>query len=170
MNGYRRRAGFTLLELLVVIAIIGVLAAVILASLDSARDKADDARRISDVDTIIKALALYASDHGDYMYTGSGCGNGSGSGWFNNAYSGYTSTAQCLVDGGYTPAEIIDPTGARSSNTTNQNHTYMKYTCSLGTYVYASLEGQPRFVNGPTNGTCCASCDSSYGMNYWKKI
>jgi prepilin-type N-terminal cleavage/methylation domain-containing protein len=169
---YRVR-GFTLIELLVVIAIIGILSSVVLASLNAARERALDARRKSDVDTIIKALVLYDVDNGTYAGAGSGCGSGgNGSGWFNVAYSGYTSIAMCLANGGYTPTEILDPTGGRSASQTDQRHTYMKYTCASGTYVYASLTGvgENRFADGPTNGTCCDVCDTNYGMNYWRRI
>lgn len=51
--------GFTLIELLVVIAIIGILSSVVLASLNSARAKSRDARRIADVKQIQTALELY---------------------------------------------------------------------------------------------------------------
>lgn len=50
--------GFTLIELLVVIAIIGILSSVVLASLNSARAKGRDARRISDLKQIQLALEL----------------------------------------------------------------------------------------------------------------
>ena len=53
------RHGFTLIELLVVIAIIGILASVVLASLNSARRKSRDARRLADIKQIQVALELY---------------------------------------------------------------------------------------------------------------
>lgn len=62
----RRNAGFTLIELLVVIAIIGILAAVVLVSLNSARAKSRDARRVSDIHQMQTALELYYNDCGGY--------------------------------------------------------------------------------------------------------
>lgn len=56
--------GFTLIELLVVIAIIGVLASIVLASLNSARRKSRDARRITDVKQIQLALELHFDGQG----------------------------------------------------------------------------------------------------------
>jgi prepilin-type N-terminal cleavage/methylation domain-containing protein len=71
---------FTLIELLVVIAIIGVLSSVVLASLNSARGKARDARRASDMSNVVTALELYFDQNGTYPPDGypatdAGCGN-----------------------------------------------------------------------------------------------
>ncbi|HVU75597.1 MAG TPA: type II secretion system protein [Candidatus Paceibacterota bacterium] len=60
------KRGFTLIELLVVIAIIGLLSSVVLASLNGARKKGRDARRLSDMKQLQTALELYYSDHNAY--------------------------------------------------------------------------------------------------------
>jgi len=53
------KRGFTLIELLVVIAIIGILSSVVIASMNSARKKSRDARRISDISNIKTALEMF---------------------------------------------------------------------------------------------------------------
>lgn len=67
--------GFTLIELLVVIAIIGMLSSIVLASLNTARTKGQDAARISNVKSLETAMELYYNDNGGYP-TSNGSGNG----------------------------------------------------------------------------------------------
>lgn len=66
MNIKTARKGFTLIELLVVIAIIGVLASVVLASLNTARRKSRDARRVADIKQIQLALEMYFDSNEEY--------------------------------------------------------------------------------------------------------
>lgn len=60
------KAGFTLIELLVVIAIVGLLASVVLVGLNSTRTKARDARRVSDMNQMSKAMELFFNDFSSY--------------------------------------------------------------------------------------------------------
>jgi len=62
----KKSRGFTLIELLVVIAIIGILSSVVLASLNSARVKARDTKRIADVKSLQLALELYFDANAKY--------------------------------------------------------------------------------------------------------
>lgn len=85
---YKR--GFTLIELLVVIAIIGILSSIVLASLNSARKKGRDARRVSDIKQLQLALELYYDACGSYPVaaqftdtSGTGCSDG---GLVGNSY------------------------------------------------------------------------------------
>lgn len=74
----RNTLGFTLIELLVVISIIGLLSSIVLTSVNSARAKARDARRITDLNQIRTALEFYFDANG--FYPQSNCG------WDCNGY------------------------------------------------------------------------------------
>ena len=70
-----RSRGFTLIELLVVIAIIGILSAVVLASLNTARSKGNDAAVKANLNTVGTQAALYLSDNNTYGTLDNGSGN-----------------------------------------------------------------------------------------------
>jgi prepilin-type N-terminal cleavage/methylation domain-containing protein len=63
---FNRQRGFTLIELLVVIAIIGILSSVVLASLNTARDKGADAAIKSNLNNIRAQAEIVFDDDGNY--------------------------------------------------------------------------------------------------------
>ncbi len=69
---FRTKKGFTLIELLVVIAIIGILASVVLASLNTARKKSRDARRVADIKQLQLALEMFFDATSAYPTTAQG--------------------------------------------------------------------------------------------------
>lgn len=62
----QRNNGFTLIELLVVIAIIALLSTTVMASLNSARSKSRDAKRVAEIQEMQTALELYFSTYNRY--------------------------------------------------------------------------------------------------------
>jgi len=66
-NKKMKRKGFTLIELLVVIAIIGLLSTLAVVSLNSARGKARDAQRVSDIKQISTALEIFNASEDTYV-------------------------------------------------------------------------------------------------------
>lgn len=66
----RKKKGFTLIELLVVVSIIGILAIIIISSLSSARNRAEDVTLFKKAQELQKAVELYNLDNGEFPESG----------------------------------------------------------------------------------------------------
>lgn len=127
------RRGFTLIELLVVIAIIGMLASVVLVSLNSARTKSRDARRVADMKQIVTALSLYYDKNGQYPNSDyQGCG-----GWDTPGDGDFISY---LRTDGFLASDPKDPKADDSCS----NYRYYRYSagdygCDLNRGAYFVL-------------------------------
>lgn len=85
-----KEKGFTLIELLVVIAIIGLLSTLAVIALQSAREKARDQIRLSDLKQIQTALELYYTDKNKYPIEPKGVVLGTATASCLNTQKGFT--------------------------------------------------------------------------------
>src|SRR5665648_71072 len=121
INNKSKIRGFTLIELLVVIAIIGLLSSVVLASLNTARMKSRDARRLSDIHQIQIALELYYNSFGRYPSPNP---DPECDGWDSSGTPvGAPSFITPLVSNKFLPTDILDPT----INNDCGNYRYYRY-------------------------------------------
>jgi len=157
-------AGFTLIELLVVISIIGLLSSIVLTSVNSARAKARDARRKSDLHTIQTALELYYDKYGTYQVAGTGW-NGCSCGWVGYEDGGayHTAVTHGLADAGFLPVSLLDDP--------IQKPGYMLYYCSSDRYALSATLENPTaadivYIQTTCNGSGGNGTYSVYGKNY----
>ncbi len=139
----KNKQGFTLIELLVVIAIIGLLSTLAVVALSSARQKARDSKRLSDLKQLQTALELYYQDQTSPAYPteASPVSLGTTNYICLNAASGFTTAGCSSPIMGLVPS---DPGGSASS-------TAYSYTSTSGVsyLITATLEGT---VNGLSGG------------------
>jgi len=170
---YFKRNGFTLIELLVVIAIIGVLATIVLVSLNGARVKARDARRKSDMKQMQLALEMYADDNnGNYPAV-----NNAG-GWVYSCDSSWNALQTVLSK--YMPTLPKDPVNTSCAGPFYANY----YTYAYG-YYPQSYPGKYDLVTALENTSDPARCGvakwlyhtggvegiwCSGGMGYWDQL
>ena len=144
--------GFTLIELLVVIAIIGILSSVVLASLNNARKKGRDARRVADLKQLQLALELY---------------------YDANPTSGYPSAINVanLVTPGYISVVPSDPSGGST-----YYYAYAQMGGGTGYYLGTTMEtaGQTSVLLGDVDdsqavtqigGSATFNCSANAGLS-----
>jgi prepilin-type N-terminal cleavage/methylation domain-containing protein len=136
----RGQRGFTLIELLVVIAIIGVLAAVVLVSLGSARLKSRDARRLSDMQQIKSGLDIHYNLASGYPST---------TDW-NTAQAGFTSLDCSGTISLKVPNDPINPTTPSFSYTYTHGGTAFS---ACGGTVYSTYKVQFQTEGATSIGT-----------------
>lgn len=134
-----RQSGFTLIELLIVIAIVGILSAVVVTSLNSSRQRAHDANKITGVKEVAKAMELD-----------------------RNAQTGYFSTFSTTLAAVIGLQSYIDPWPDRVVfvDNTGDNESYCVYVQleahANGNYFVASQSGAGYRAIPPTLGDCAA--------------
>ena len=138
------KRGFTLIELLVVIAIIGILSSVVLASLNTARNKGKDASAQSSLNSIRASAELYYNGNGEnnYMTTPAAAGVAS-----QDSAAATAGTTNVCID-----ADVIKLAAAAKTQTASA------VNCVVGTnggtyVVYSKLNGQTAPANYCVDGS-----------------
>lgn len=149
MNRLKKNKGFTLIELLVVIAIISLISSVVLASLNSARGKGRDAKRLSDLKQMELALEFYYDVNGIYP--------GVVGTIYYSLNANWTTLGSALNS--FLPKLPIDPNNNDVTCFANGAHfySYKLLNAGQGYGLYASLENPKVGATDPAGFPCCTT-------------
>lgn len=131
--------GFTVVELLLVIVVIAILAIISIVAFNGVQNKARDADRLADIQTIVKALETYKTNNGIYPDEVSTLNAG---GWeVSNSVAGPTNFLASLVSPNgisrvpVDPRNSVDQSGAANSlsaSWSGNNYIYFYYRYPAG--------------------------------------
>jgi len=156
-------AGFTIIELIVVIVIIAVLSGVVMFNVSQYMSKSRDAKRISDLDNIRKAIEMYRADYGVYPLC-----NGSALCTSTGGYGNLANWTEILP---YLAKIPIDPINTRYNYGYYYGRGYKFSTTRIGGLCYSGNGTATNyFILGTrlenTNNSECPNWDNNY-INYY---
>lgn len=166
LQTFTRQRGFTIVELLIVIVVIGILAAITIVAYNGVQGRAQDSRRVNDIQAIATALEAYKTVNGTYP----AAAPNDPSGWEVSKNTPATFIASLKSSG-----TISNPTPVDPSNSGNNMYKYYRYAAgnagcdaTRGDFyvlVVQTLVSKPAYGNGP--GFSCSGRDWGANEGAW---
>lgn len=149
-----KNRGFTIVELLIVIVVIGILAGLTVLGFSNVQKRAVDAARISDMQTIMKALQMYKETNGMFPTHGP---SGNAWGWeVSTTGTGPTTFLDALSNQKIISKVPVDPVNKGSASGTGVSEFLAPDVNNPTVYEYFYYRGA-----AGTNG-----CDAAWGDWY----
>ena len=144
----KRKRGFTLIELLLVISIISLLSSIVLVSLSTSREKANDSHKIVEAKELEKAIELYRLDNKYEVVPTSFTSRGA---FHKEGTVEYNEAMQELVTGGYISSIPDSPSG--------NDYSYIVSADGKSSMFHAKLSN-----NSSTRDVCVRIGDDDFGQ------
>ena len=144
LRSIKEQRGFTLLELLIVIAIIAILASAVIANLNSARNKAQDAKIRTELKSVDQAISVYLASDSPASLFGA-----------NNITTGVISSLTGLTSNNYIGKMPVHP----NDPTYKYHYSYITNGNAYTLWAHLASDNQKCFVIEKGSGSDKA-CDT----------